>query len=69
MTANANVVKRITLALAILLVLIQFVPVSTANPPVTREVRWNSPSTRALAQRSCFDCHVQYAVGARLLLA
>ncbi len=28
-----------------------------SNPPVTREPAWDSPATRALAQRACFDCH------------
>jgi hypothetical protein len=28
-----------------------------ANPPVKREPPWDSPSTRALAARACFDCH------------
>jgi hypothetical protein len=27
------------------------------NPPVTSEPAWDSPQTRALAQRACFDCH------------
>ncbi len=27
------------------------------NPPVKNEPAWNSPQTRALAQRACFDCH------------
>ena len=27
------------------------------NPPVLREPAWNSPATRALAKRACFDCH------------
>jgi mono/diheme cytochrome c family protein len=27
------------------------------NPPVQREPQWDSPQTRALAQRACFDCH------------
>jgi hypothetical protein len=27
------------------------------NPPVMREPAWNSPQTRQLAQRACFDCH------------
>jgi hypothetical protein len=48
---------RIVLILLAVLVLIQLVPVSRANPPATREVRWNAPATRALAQRACFDCH------------
>ncbi len=27
------------------------------NPPVVSEPAWDSPQTRALAQRACFDCH------------
>jgi len=50
-------VKRIALLLLAVLVLIQYVPVSTTNPPVTRDAHWNSPATRALAKRACFDCH------------
>jgi hypothetical protein len=51
------VFKRIALLLLAVLVLIQYVPVSTTNPPVTRDAHWNSPATRALAKRACFDCH------------
>jgi hypothetical protein len=28
-----------------------------SNPPVVAEPAWDSPQTRALAQRACFDCH------------
>ena len=28
-----------------------------SNPPVTGEPAWDSPQTRALAVRACFDCH------------
>jgi hypothetical protein len=28
-----------------------------SNPPVTMEPSWDSPRTRALAARACFDCH------------
>jgi hypothetical protein len=47
------------IGLAGLFVLIQAVPYGRKHrdPPVTREVRWNSPQTRALAARACFDCH------------
>ena len=40
-------------------VLIQFIPYGRnhTNPPVTREPAWNSPGTRALIRRACFDCH------------
>lgn len=27
------------------------------NPPVVSEPRWDTPETRALAARACFDCH------------
>jgi hypothetical protein len=39
--------------------LIQAVPYgrSHRNPPVTAEPKWDSPATRALAVRACFDCH------------
>jgi mono/diheme cytochrome c family protein len=47
------------LALAASFVVIQAVPYgrSHTNPPVTREPAWDSPQTRALAARACFDCH------------
>ncbi len=40
-------------------VLIQLVPLSGRgnNPPVVSEPPWDSPATRALAKRACFDCH------------
>jgi mono/diheme cytochrome c family protein len=28
-----------------------------SNPPVVSEPTWDSPQTRALAERACFDCH------------
>jgi hypothetical protein len=39
--------------------LIQLVPFGRnhTNPPTTAEPRWDSPRTRALARRACFDCH------------
>ena len=27
------------------------------NPPIVKEPAWDSPRTRALAVRACFDCH------------
>lgn len=49
--------KRIGVGLIVLLIGLQLVPLSRTNPPVTREVKWDSPETKALAQRACFDCH------------
>ena len=42
-----------------LFVLIQLVPYGRAhtNPPVVQEPQWDSPQTRELMQRACFDCH------------
>lgn len=40
------------------LVAAQFLPIGRVdNPPVTAEPAWNSPRTRELVVRSCFDCH------------
>ena len=36
---------------------IQLVPINRTNPPVVQEPKWDSPQTRALAKRACFDCH------------
>ncbi len=45
--------------LALSFAAIQLVPYghSHENPPVVREPAWNSPQTRQLAARACFDCH------------
>ena len=49
---------RILLAAAALLVLLQLLPFGRVdNPPVTAEPAWDSPRTRELAARACFDCH------------
>jgi hypothetical protein len=52
-----KIIKIIAGVLILLLIGIQFMPVEKTNPPVTREVQWDSPQTRALAERACFDCH------------
>lgn len=40
-------------------VLVQLVPYGRAHslPPVSAEPQWDSPATRDLAVRACFDCH------------
>lgn len=45
--------------LVLLFGLIQLVPYGRnhTNPPVVREPNWDSPATRELAKRACFDCH------------
>jgi mono/diheme cytochrome c family protein len=44
---------------AIAAVLIQLVPYghTHTNPPQTGEPAWDSPQTRELVRRACFDCH------------
>ena len=54
--------KIIGITLVVLLsafVLIQLIPFGHqhTNPPVVSEPNWDSPQTRELAQRACFDCH------------
>jgi hypothetical protein len=43
----------------VLLLLIQVIPYGRdhTNPPVRREPSWDSPQTRQLAVRACYDCH------------
>lgn len=50
---------RIGFGLLGALVAVQLVPYGRdhTNPPVTGEPAWDSPETRALASRACFDCH------------
>jgi len=38
---------------------IQFIPFGHdhTNPPSTKEPAWDSPQTRDLTRRACFDCH------------
>ncbi len=45
--------------LGVLFVLIQAVPYGRehSNPPVAKEPAWDSPRTRELVVRACFDCH------------
>ncbi len=41
-----------------LFIVIQFVPaVQLDNPPVRREIAWDTPTTRDVARRACYDCH------------
>jgi mono/diheme cytochrome c family protein len=56
-------IRRVILILAAVaaaaFLLLQLVPYGRAhdNPPVVQEPNWDSPQTRELAQRACFDCH------------
>jgi cytochrome c551/c552 len=47
------------LAIVVIGLLIQLIPLPGrgTNPAVVAEPNWDSPQTRALAKRACFDCH------------
>ena len=49
----------VVIAIVLLGMIIQLIPLPGRgnDPPVTAEPEWNSPQTRALAKRACFDCH------------
>jgi hypothetical protein len=49
----------VILVLVGLALVIQLVPYGRnhSNPPVIAEPNWDSPQTRDLAKRACFDCH------------
>ena len=51
--------KRLFIGIAVVVVGIQVLPGGRnhTNPPVTGEPEWDSPRTRELARRACFDCH------------
>lgn len=57
-----NLKRLVGIALAVGIggfLLIQLIPYGRnhSNPPVLSEPNWDSPETRALAERACFDCH------------
>ena len=49
----------IVLAGVMLLAVVQILPFGRdhANPSVRKEPQWDTPETRELAVRACFDCH------------
>lgn len=57
-------ILRALVALVVLFGLIQLVPFGRdhSNPPVTQEVKWDSPRTRELAVGACYDCHSNLTV-------
>jgi mono/diheme cytochrome c family protein len=57
-----KLIEKVGLIIAILLggfILIQLIPYghNHTNPPVVTDIKWDSPHTKELAQRACFDCH------------
>lgn len=49
--------RMFALALPVLFIVAQFVPVDKTNPPATQSIAWDSEQTQALARRACMDCH------------
>lgn len=48
--------KKILIAVVVILVVVQFIPVERTNPPVTENI--NSPENiSAILRVSCYDCH------------
>jgi len=59
-----KVVGFLVLGVILMFGLIQLIPYGRnhTNPPIVQEPNWNSPETRALAVRACFDCHSNQTV-------
>ena len=59
MNRTIRIVGLAALVIVILFGLIQLIPYghNHTNPAVVQEPAWDSPATRALAVRACFDCH------------
>jgi hypothetical protein len=55
--ADKKIVLGMALGIVVVLVLIQFWPLALTNPPPVSEPAWDSPRTREIAERACFDCH------------
>jgi len=54
-----KIIVKLAAAGIALLLLVQVVPYGRnhTNPPVVREPVWDSPATRELVKRACFNCH------------
>jgi mono/diheme cytochrome c family protein len=57
-------IRWVVTALIVIALLLQAVPYGRdhANPSVHAEPGWDSPRTRELATRACFDCHSNQTV-------
>jgi hypothetical protein len=58
-TMKKRVILWVVIGIVILTLLIQLIPLPgrNNNPLVVAEPNWDSPQTRALVKRACFDCH------------
>ena len=55
----ARVALAVIAVILVLALLIQLIPYGRnhTNPAVIAEPKWDSPKTKELAQRACYDCH------------
>jgi len=50
--------SKLLIALVIIFVIMQFIPVEKTNPPVIADLKIELPTdVEAILKRSCFDCH------------
>ena len=56
---NKKLILWVLVGIVVVGLLIQLIPLPGRgnNPAVVSEPPWDSPQTRALAKRACFDCH------------
>jgi len=54
-----KIILWVLIGLVVVGLLIQLIPLPGRgnNPPVVSEPPWDSPQTRLLVKRACFDCH------------
>jgi cytochrome c551/c552 len=59
MKKTGRTILIVVIVLVALFLVIQVLPIGRnhTNPAVVSEPAWDTPATRALVQRACFDCH------------
>jgi peptidoglycan/xylan/chitin deacetylase (PgdA/CDA1 family) len=59
MKNKLKILRYFIAAAAIVFLLIQLIPYGHiyTNPPIVSEPKWDSPQTREVAKRACFNCH------------
>ena len=57
MSNTTRILLFIAAIIAILASTVVFAPSVQANPPVQRQLNWDSPQTQVLWDRACSDCH------------
>jgi len=57
LTAEEGGMRRVLMGLIVLVVVIQFVPVTRDNPPAADPIVFADPAVEAIAKKGCYDCH------------